>query len=204
MSEAAKATAATAELVDLPGFDGLGQSGTGDITSARGGIAEPSDLAALGFPDTALTLEPVESTILIGDSIQGRSEPSPAGLSAWIHATGSDLVVGSDLAPSCAGLPADAFIFPLASPSEAIPVPGNSEGFLCLPGSIGRGVGGIIGNSGPSGTFTLAADPRSLPQPAGRVSAQCVETGHVQGWFRDGVGGVVTSNLTDAVGVALR
>ena len=93
---------------------------------------------------------------------------------------------------------------PLQSQPEAISYPGNSEGFLCLAGSIGRGVGSVIGSSGPSGTFTVAADLRSLPQPTGNVSAQCGETWYFQGWFRDGVGGVVTSNMTDAVGLTLR
>lgn len=202
--EVAKTTAATEEFVYFPGSNGLGQTAPCYIASASCGIAEPTDLAAIGFPNTHLILDPVYSTTFIGDSICGRSEPNSTGLSASIHAIGSDLVVRNDLTLSCAGLPADTFIFLLASQSEAISFPGNSEGFLCLAGSIGRGVGGIIGNSGPSGTFTVAADLRSLPQPTGNVSAQCGETWYFQGWFRDGIGGVVTSNLTDAVGVTLR
>ncbi|MBL6756253.1 MAG: hypothetical protein ISQ11_07575 [Planctomycetes bacterium] len=202
--EVAKTTAATEEFVYFPGSNGLGQTGPSYIASASCGLAEPTDLATIGFPNTHLILDPVYSTTFLGDSICGRSEPNSSGLSASIHAIGSDLVVRNDLTLSCAGLPADTFVFLLASQSEAISYPGNSEGFLCLAGSIGRGVGSVIGNSGPSGTFTVAADLRSLPQPTGNVSAQCGETWYFQGWFRDGVGGLVTSNMTDAVGLTLR
>ena len=50
----------------------------------------------------------------------------------------------------------------------------------------------------------MAADLGSLPQPTGNVPAQCGETWYFQGWFRDAVGGVTTSNMTDAVSVSLR
>ena len=202
--EVAKETPGSAEFVYFPGSNGLGQTAPSFLASASCGISEPTDLATIGFPNAHLVLDPVYSTKFVGNSICGRSEPNSSGLSASIHALGTDLIARNDLTLSCAGLPSDTFVFLLASQSEAISFPGNSEGFLCLSGSIGRGVGGVIGNSGPSGTFTVAADLGSLPQPTGNVPAQCGETWYFQGWFRDAVGGVTTSNMTDAVSVSLR
>ena len=85
--------------------------------------------------------------------------------------------------------------------AAVVPVGGAGAGDLCLGGDIGRGVGGVIGNTGAAGEFTVSADLTAMPQPGGPVTAACGETWYIQGWFRDSDGsGGATSGLTDAIG----
>ena len=58
-------------------------------------------------------------------------------------------------------------------------------------------VSGQILNSSFFGSFSVGVDLTALPQPTGAVPAVVGETWNFQAWFRDGVGGQVTSNFTD-------
>jgi hypothetical protein len=89
----------------------------------------------------------------------------------------------------------------MCSLGNAITVhPGGSAGNLCLSGAIGRYSPHVM-NSGPSGSITMSANPLSLPQPTGSVSASAGETWNFQCWTRDSQGGVATSNFSNAIAV---
>jgi len=76
---------------------------------------------------------------------------------------------------------------------------GGSQGNLCLGGSIGRNVGGLIVNSGAPGSVMVSAPLGAMPQPARPVAVVVGETWHFQCWFRDSVGGAATSNFSDGL-----
>ena len=73
----------------------------------------------------------------------------------------------------------------------------------CVGGGVGRGVGGIR-NSGTTGTVDVTADLTAMPSPSGLFAITAGSTFNFQCWFRDSVGGLATSNLTDAVQVRFR
>jgi len=81
-----------------------------------------------------------------------------------------------------------------------VPGVGGSQGTLCVGPSVGRVVGGVVFQAGPTGTVSVAADLGALPTPAGAVSVQPGETWNFQAWFRD-ANPSQTSNMTDAVSV---
>jgi hypothetical protein len=51
------------------------------------------------------------------------------------------------------------------------------------------------------GEISLALDLSQQPTPTGLVQVQPGETWNFQAWFRDSVGGQVTSNFTDGLEV---
>ncbi len=84
-------------------------------------------------------------------------------------------------------------------------MPNGSDGTLCLGGSIGRySIPGEIQNSAGTGMFSLAVNALAIPQPTGFQSASAGEVWHFQAWFRDAVGGVLTSNFTDGLTVVFQ
>ena len=46
----------------------------------------------------------------------------------------------------------------------------NSVGALCVIGSVGRGIGGGIVNSGPDGFFCGNVNLTAMPQPTGTLA----------------------------------
>ena len=81
---------------------------------------------------------------------------------------------------------------------------GGSQGNLCLGGNIGRFVGpGQVMDSGASGSFAMTVNLNAMPAPtlSGTVAVQPGDTWNFQAWHRDSVGGMATSNFTDAVSV---
>jgi hypothetical protein len=103
------------------------------------------------------------------------------------------------------GLALQAFSYFLASQTQGFVLnPGGSRGNLCLGGSIARNVGGVIMNSGASGSVTVDAPLGAMPQPTGPVMALPGETWNFQCWFRDSVGGAATSNFSDGLSLLLQ
>ncbi len=125
------------------------------------------------------------------------------GRSALLVVSGSNVVVANSLQLATEFLPNGSWGFFLTSTAQGnIGQPGGSQGVLCLGGSIGRYVGaGQIKNSGTTGSFSLAIDLTSMPQPQGSVAVSPGDTWNFQTWHRDAIGGVATSNFTDAVAV---
>ncbi len=125
------------------------------------------------------------------------------GSPASISASGSATVAANDLTLTADTLPVHSFGFFLASRDAGFVMnPAGSAGNLCVGGAIGRYVGpGQIRNSGATGSFSLALDLASTPQPNGLVSIAAGETWRFQAWHRDMVGGAATSNFTGGLEV---
>ena len=141
-----------------------------------------------------------------GSSYCSPGELNSTGDSARTVAYGSNIAAANSLRLETHGLPQDSFGFYLASQSQGFaPMPGGSQGNLCLSGSIGRYVGpGQIRNSGTYERTTLPIDLSELPTPTGPLAAQPGDTWNFQLWYRDVVGGQVTSNFSDAVAVLIQ
>ena len=137
----------------------------------------------------------------IGTNYCGPANANSTGASAVIEASGTASVAANDVNLFARSLPNNAFGFFLTSRTQGfVQNPGGSAGNLCLSGAIGRYVGpGQIKNSGSSGSFLLTLNLPTTPTPSGPVAIQPGETWHFQAWHRDAVGGVATSNFTDAV-----
>jgi len=187
----------------FPGANGLGQTADCYLSAPTCGIDEPMALSAIGFPFVHYLIDAIHEP-LFGDPVC-ESNVNSSGGAAIIRATGSNLLSDNDVTLTCSGLPANTFVFVLASTTFNVSTPGATQGVLCLGGAIGRGVGGTIGSSGPGGVFTVTADLTAIPQPGGAVTATIGENWFLQGWFRDsdGMGGV-TSNLTDAIAITVQ
>ncbi len=120
------------------------------------------------------------------------------GSPAVIEGRGSVVIANNDLRLLANQLPSNAAGFFVASKTAGfIPQAGGSAGNLCVAGEIGRVVGGQILNSGFLGSFAADVNALGIPQPTGPVAAVIGETWHFQAWFRDVVGGQVTSNFSD-------
>lgn len=154
------------------------------------GYGQGTDLGAYEFNDS------------IGTSFCVAAPNSVSAQGSSIIATGSWQLSSNDLTLVASDLPANQFGFFLVSPDQGF-VPGlngNSNGNLCLGGSIGRFIAsGQVLSSGASGFFNLPVDVNAIPQGPGTVSIGPGQTWNFQAWYRDTVG--VGSNLTDGVEV---
>ena len=152
--------------------------------------------------------EPVDAFVHIEDSLVGdvycASFPNSTGRIGTLEAIGSTSVGRNDLSLVAHRLPYASFGYVLVSTTPAvIAQPGNSQGVLCLGGSIGRFAGDVF-NSGDSGSAVTHVDLAALPQPMGTAAAMAGEVWRFQAWHRDVIGGLATSNFTDAIEVTLR
>ena len=139
----------------------------------------------------------------VGASYCGPAVPNSTGASAFMRATGSVVVADDDLSLVASNLPLFSSVMFLASPQQGNwPNPGGSLGNLCLGGAIGRGVGGQVFTTNPSGNVSTYVDLSAMPTPI-QVSVPVLpgETYHFQAWYRDNVGGQSASNFTDAITV---
>ncbi|MEM1450533.1 MAG: hypothetical protein AAGI22_15550 [Planctomycetota bacterium] len=122
------------------------------------------------------------------------------GASARLCATGSTSLASNNATLHCTNLPANTFVFFIASlERDFVPMAGGGMGNLCLGGSVGRGVGGQIYNSGASGTASAPIDWNAIPQPTGAVVGLSGESWDFQAWFRDSDMGTATSNLSNGL-----
>lgn len=123
-----------------------------------------------------------------------------------LTAQGSPVVGTNDVTLHASSLPPLSFGFFIAGQMQGfVPNPAGSSGNLCLAGSIGRYVGpGQIQQSDTQGTFSLAIDLTSMPQPNGFVAVQAGETWNFQTWHRDSSGGQPTSNFTPGLEIAFQ
>lgn len=129
--------------------------------------------------------------------------PNSSGAPASITARGTTSAAANDITLRGSQLPLSSFGFFLNSRTQGLtPGAGGSTGTLCLGGSIGRFDNDIV-NSGSQGEFEVAIDLTSIPQPTGAVAALSGQTWYFQAWFRDSVGGMTTSNLTNGLEITL-
>lgn len=73
----------------------------------------------------------------------------------------------------------------------------------CLGGTVGRQVGGVILQAGPSGQVTAPANLAMLPTPLGPVAAMLREEWNFGYWYRD-ANPSVTSNFSSGISIRLQ
>ena len=170
----------------------------------------PSSLCRADFWDVATDGDMLMANALLfvagGGFGLGTTYCSPGvanstGNAGTIRALGSLVATANDVTLEASSLPLNSFGFFLTSRTQGmINQPGGSQGVLCLGGMIGRYVGpGQIKNSGVTGAFSLDLNLAATPTPTGLVPIVAGETWNFQSWHRDAIGGVATSNFTDAV-----
>lgn len=128
------------------------------------------------------------------------------GAASEIAGIGSSVVGDMDLTLVTTQLPPNSLCLYLVAEAEGyVAAPGNSPGFLCLDGEIGRFMGsGQVQLSGADGSVSLPVDLASLPRPGTTVAALPGDTWYFQTWHRDSVQGTATSNLSNGLRVLMR
>jgi hypothetical protein len=117
--------------------------------------------------------------------------------SSWLRILGNQST-STDHTAQCIDMPPNAFGYlNVALASGNLNLPGGSQGRLCLSGSIGRYVDQIA-FSGASGSIEVTIDPSAIPQPNGPVAVVPGDTWYFQVWHRDSLGGIATSNFSNA------
>lgn len=135
----------------------------------------------------------------LGD-VYCNANPNSTGQPGRLDATGSPFVAQNDVLFVASRMPPHAFGFVIVSPQQAfVPFAGGSQGNLCVGQPVGRGVGGVIFDTGVTGSSAVRANLQALPQPNGPIAVLPGNTFHFQAWHRDTFGGGTTSNFTDAV-----
>lgn len=142
----------------------------------------------------------------IGTNYCGPAPINSSGGSARMSADGSTLISANAVTLTCSDMPRFVFGFVIVSRTQGfIQNPAGSAGHLCVSGAIGRYVGpGEIMNSGTNGAISIGIDLNGIPQPNGLVQAMPGESWNWQTWFRDSVGGTVTSNFSDGIEIVLQ
>lgn len=123
-----------------------------------------------------------------------------------LSAVGSDVVADNNLTLEASQLPAGVTLLFINAMSQGfLRNPGGSQGDLCLGGVLGRfAAPGQIQMADAQGAASLLLDLTQLPSGAALFAASAGQTLFFQGWHRDVVGGVQTSNFTGAVAVTFR
>ena len=139
--------------------------------------------------------------VTIGASYCGPAEVNSTGLPATIGATGSTQAGDGALRLMAYDLPSLQSGYFLASQTQGFVMnPGGSSGNICLGGAIGR-LSMQVGNSASVGYIDIEVDTTSVPLPNGTTTILAGQTWNWQAWYRDNVGGVSTSNFSDAVSI---
>lgn len=127
------------------------------------------------------------------------AELNSSGAAARMDAFGSRSASANDLTLVATSLPPNEFGYFLTSRFQGfVPMPGGSQGNLCLGLPIGR-FASQIQNSGAGGSFSATIDLTNIPlTPPATVLAG--ESWFYQAWFRD-TAVTNTSNFTDGYGI---
>ncbi len=122
------------------------------------------------------------------------------GVTGVLSASGSAIAADNQFELRASSLPPGAFSLYLTGLTQAsVPMPGGSQGVLCLGGDIGRFVPQVF-QADASGGNQTTIDLTQLPTPTGLVAAAAGETWNFQCWHRD-TGTTPTSNFTTPVSV---
>lgn len=185
----------------------LNINGTGNFSvlgyGSSGSYAPGSVIDDFRFYRRCISEAEIQHWYAHGDRTIGTSYCDPAvanstGNPAVLTASGSTIVELNGFSLHASGLPLNSFGYYLTSLTpDNVPMAGGGTGTLCLGGSLGRGVGGMVVNSGATGTTSVVGDLTMQPQPLGNVAVAPCETWYYQYWYRD----IGTSNLTNAVSV---
>ncbi len=175
----------TEMTVDVSGSSAVFGSPFGSLDIALGGSAYLVDLdGCLGDFYCAVTA-------------------NSTGSEGLAELVGSTLVESNTLSFEVSSLPTNAFGYLLVSADPGFAMfPGGSVGNLCLSGAIGRYVSALF-NTGATGTASTAIDLTALPSPTGNFAAAAGDELYFQAWHRDSMGGMATSNFSQAIRVLL-
>jgi len=136
----------------------------------------------------------------IGSAYCNPAVVNSSGNPALLAAAGSTVIASNNVVLTGSQMPPNVFSIVVTSQTQAPPMmPPGSAGNLCLGGSIGRGVGNQIYNTGANGTITVQSDLMNMPQPMSFVAVQAGETWNFQAWFRDFNLGLPSSNYSNGV-----
>ena len=172
-----------------------------------GSATSPQGMHDLWSEPASLNTTRVEFTYTVPGGGVGTTYCDPAvinstGNPGTLAATGSAVVVANNLTLTASKLPDNSFgMFIASMTQDFVPLGGGGVGTLCLGGAIGRGGGGAVLNTGLLGGFSAAANLNEMPTPTGPHLVAVGETWWLQCWHRDAVGGVSTSNLTNAIAI---
>lgn len=121
------------------------------------------------------------------------------GQSGHIQAVGNPLAQADLVSLLALQIPANEFgYFVLGDAQTFIPLPGGSQGNLCVSGNLGRFVSQAA-STGPTGSLEISVNTSALPTWR-RTPLLPGQTWNFQAWFTDNNPGT-TSNFTDAVSV---
>lgn len=129
--------------------------------------------------------------------------PNSTGSVAALVPRGSSSVFLNSLRLDAEDVPPGQFGMFFVGPDPVVTssVP-NSQGALCISGSIGRFNGpGQIQQASAQGLLSLPLDLAALPSPTGTMPVQPGATWRFQAWYRDATPAGNTSNFTNAVAV---
>lgn len=138
----------------------------------------------------------------IGVTYDCPSVPNSTGEIAEIRADGSPSVFLNALSLTASKLPplqfGMFFVGPGSGVTGAVP---NSQGALCISGSVGRFNGpGEIQQADAGGELDLVVDLNAVPGPSSTIAVAPGDTWRFQAWYRDS-NPSGTSNFTSAVAV---
>ncbi len=125
------------------------------------------------------------------------------GLPGTLAGFGSDVVSDNNLTLTATQMPTNQFSYYLVSETQAsIPMPGGSQGTLCVSGDVGRYIS-QVGSTGAAGEFSITVDLTAVPSPTGTFSVAAGQTLNFTAWYRD-VNPTTTSNFTDGLEITFQ
>lgn len=146
-----------------------------------------------------VTFKKGTDVIQLGNVYCASATVNSTGQSGQIQAFGNPLAEAGLLSLLALQVPANEFgYFVLGDAQTFIPLPGGSQGNLCVFGNLGR----FVSQSGPTGSLgslEISVDTSALPTWR-RSPLLPGQTWNFQAWFTDNNPGP-TSNFTDAVSV---
>lgn len=202
---AAQSVTLTIDGIEVAEFPGLSGIQFGFFAFASVALFEPGD-DQLHIDDFELISRPADTLgSQVGSPYCGPAVANSTGQPSELRAFGSTVAADDDLTLRATQLPPNQFAMMIVGTSSGLtPMPGGSQGNLCLSGSVGRYNGaGQLRFSGISGEVTLALDLTQTPTATGPTPILAGQTWYFQCWYRDQNPGPA-SNFTNGVMVAFQ
>ncbi|MCP3919708.1 MAG: hypothetical protein GY711_29595 [bacterium] len=138
----------------------------------------------------------------VGTNYCGPAVPNSTGFAGTISGTGFAIAGGLPLNLAAANLPQDEFGIFLASQTQGIVAPPQSQGIRCVVGQVALfNRTGEVRNTASAGAFDL--DVNTMDMPGTQAAILAGETWNFQAWHRDrNPSG--TSNFTDGLSVTFQ
>lgn len=179
---------------------GVGSNLVVRFTANDGGVGSIHEAGIDGFAVQTISCDPGA----IGAVYCAPAATNSTGVPATLRGQGSEALVDNDVTLIAESLPTQSLGYFLVSPTAAnVPNAGGSSGTLCLGLPVGRYAGNVL-NSGSMGTYQMAVDLASIPQPTGSVAATVGQTWRFQAWYRDSFLSIPTSNFTPGLALTIQ